>query len=257
MARPTPLQSTTGALAAGAGALAAGYCTYALVTWLRYGAVPPPRPDDRDELLDRFMPEFEVVERHHVRVAAPAGVTLAAATDIDIMASPVVRAIVAARDLALGSTRGSETRPAGLLESMRSFGWGVLAESPGREIVVGAVTRPWEANVVFRAIPPAEFAGFSEPGLVKIAWTLRADPIGPAGSVFRTETRAVATDADARRRFRCYWALVSPGIVLIRRTMLGPIRREAERRAGAARDTLAQVDSAMSTPESTSTTKFA
>jgi hypothetical protein len=66
---------------------------------------------------------------------------------------------------------------------------GVLAEVPEREIVVGAVTRPWEPNVTFRAVPPDEFAAFREPDYVKIVWTLRADPIGAAESIYRTETR--------------------------------------------------------------------
>jgi hypothetical protein len=55
--------------------------------------------------------------------------------------------------------------------------------------------------------------------------------MGPATSVFRTETRAVATDAFARAKFRRYWSFVSPGIWLIRRMSLGPLKRE-ERRAG-------------------------
>jgi hypothetical protein len=45
----------------------------------------------------------------------------------------------------------------------------VLADVPEREVVVGAVTKPWEANVTFRALPPDQFAGFAEPGFVKIA----------------------------------------------------------------------------------------
>ena len=94
-----------------------------------------------------------------------------------------------------------------------ALGWGVLAEIPGREIVVGAVTRPWMAQVVFRALPPDEFARFHEPGYVKIVWTLRADPIGADESVFRTETRAAATDPSARIKFRRYWSFFSPGIV--------------------------------------------
>jgi len=49
-------------------------------------------------------------------------------------------------------------------------------------------------------------------------------------SIFRSETRAIATDADARAKFRRYWALVSPGVLLIRRAMLAPIKAEAERR---------------------------
>jgi hypothetical protein len=49
--------------------------------------------------------------------------------------------------------------------------------------------------------------------------------------VFRTETRALATDPESRARFRRYWTLVSPGIVLIRWEMLRLVKREAERRA--------------------------
>ncbi len=99
---------------------------------------------------------------------------------------------------------------------------------------MGAVTRPWEPDVVFQALPPDEFATFSEPGFVKIVWTLRADPLDSETSIFRTETRALATDARARARFRRYWAFVSPGIALIRRLSLRPLKREAERRAMAA-----------------------
>jgi len=66
---------------------------------------------------------------------------------------------------------------------------------------------------------------------VKIVWSLRADAIGAQESIFRTETRAVATDDLARLTFRRYWALVSPGIALIRRASLGPQKADAERRA--------------------------
>ena len=66
---------------------------------------------------------------------------------------------------------------------------------------------------------------------MKIAWTLRADPLGANESVFRTETRAIATDAAARAKFRRYWSFLSPGIALIRLMSLRPVKSEAERRA--------------------------
>ena len=84
-------------------------------------------------------------------------------------------------------------------------------------------------------MPPAEFTAFHEPDYVKIAWTLRADPRGPDESVFRTETRVVATDPVARAKFRRYWAFVSPGIIMIRWLSLGPVKADAERRAEARR----------------------
>src|SRR5690606_11236338 len=43
------------------------------------------------------------------------------------------------------------------------------------------------------------------------------------------ETRAVATDPGARAKFRVYWSLLSPGIVLIRRAMLPAVRAAADR----------------------------
>jgi hypothetical protein len=222
----------TGALAAAGGALAiAGYAAYVAGAWLRYGRAARESGLAADPLLDRFMPQYDVVERHHTRTAAPAEITLAAAAETSLRHSPLVRVIFRMRELVLGSQPDAGTQPKGLLAEMKSLGWRVLAEDPGREIVMGAVTQPWKGDVVFRGIPANEFVGFHESGYVKIAWTLRADPVSPIESVFRTETRVIATDPIARQRFRWYWARFSPGIVLIRRAMLGAVKDEAERRA--------------------------
>jgi hypothetical protein len=218
-------------LVAGVGVGAAAYAAYVGITWIRYGNVPPPAPEEEDPLLDRFLPAYEIVERHRIRVEAPAAVTLAVARDSDLQASPLVRIIFRAREIMLGATPGERRSTRGLLAEMQSIGWGVLAAVPGREIVMGAVTKPWEANVTFRALPPDRFAAFNEAGYVKIAWTIRVDPITASESIFRTETRAVATDPSARAKFRRYWSLLSPGIIVIRWALLGPVRREAERRA--------------------------
>jgi hypothetical protein len=223
------------AVATGAAAASAAYGVYAAVAWYRYGQPGEPHADEQDELLDRFIPRYDVVERHHVRVAAPPDVTLEASKEQDLFDSTLIRTIFKAREVALGASPDDRERPRGLLNIVRALGWGVLADVPGREIVIGAVTKPWEANVTFRALPPDQFAAFSDPGFVKIVWTLRADPDGTDKSLFRTETRAVATDSSARERFRLYWAFASPGIALIRRLSLNPLRREAERRASIAR----------------------
>jgi hypothetical protein len=74
-----------------------GYATYVGLTGSRYGRPARSRPDERDELLDRFIPAFDVVERHHVSVMAPAAVTLAAARTMDVSSIPVVRAIFKGR----------------------------------------------------------------------------------------------------------------------------------------------------------------
>lgn len=217
--------------AAGLGLAAGAYGAYVGSAWYRYGHAAPPSGDDVDPLLEQFMPEYEVVERHQVHVMAPAEVTFSAAAEADLQQSMIIRGIFRARELILGAQPDAVSRPKGLLAEMQSLGWRVLAEKPGLEVVVGAVTQPWLANVVFRGLPPDEFRAFQGPDCVKIVWTLRADPVGPAESVFRTETRVATTDPTARRKFRWYWARFSPGIVLIRRVLLEHLKKEAERRA--------------------------
>jgi hypothetical protein len=211
------------------GAESGAFASFGSSTWLRLARPSHAEPDAADPVLDRFMPVYEVAERHQARVEAPAEVTFSAACGQDLSALPLVRAIFTAREIVLGSEPDTAVRPRGLLALTQSLGWGVLAEVPGREIVMGAVTQPWLANVVFRAVPPEAFAAFDEPDHVKIVWTLRADPVGPHASIFRTETRVQTTDAAARAKFRWYWARFSPGIRLIRSLSLGPLKRAAER----------------------------
>jgi hypothetical protein len=218
-------------LAAAVGVAVAAYGAYVGMTWYRYGLAAAPSLDEEDHLLDQFMPVYEVMERHHVRVAAPGAVTFSVAREMDLQESPVVRAIIKGRELILGATPDDRGRPRGLVAEMQSLGWGVLAEVPQREIVVGAVTKPWEANVTFRSLSPDQFATFAEPDYVKIAWTIRVDSISLTQSILRTETRAIATDGRAREKFRRYWSYLSPGIKLIRWVSFRPVKREAERRA--------------------------
>lgn len=217
-------------LAVATGIASTAYAANAVGTWLRYGRPRRGRADAADSLLDSFMPAYDVVERHCVDVDAPAEVTLAAARTIELDDSRIIRAIFRARERILrAAPDDGSARPRGLVEAMKAIGWGVLAEEAGREIVMGAATRPWEANPVFRRLAPGEFAAFAEPDYVKIAWTLRADPRADGSSTFRSETRAVATDAGARKKFRRYWALLSPGIALIRVAMMPAVVAAAER----------------------------
>jgi len=217
-------------IAATAAMAAAGYAALVVLNRTRYGNAKVLAAAAKDSLLNRFIPDPEVAEHHQIDIQAPADVVMAAARDMELLTSPVVRAIIRARELVLGGEPDTRPHPAGLLEQMQSIGWVVLAEQPGRELVMGAVTQPWQAAPVFRSIPADEFRDFAEPGFVKIAWTLRADPVDQQRSTFHTETRVCTTDADARARFRNYWSFVAPGVELIRMAMLRPLRRAAEAR---------------------------
>lgn len=180
--------------------------------------------------IQRFIPDPDVRERFEITIDAPADRVMEVAREFDMQSLPAVRAVFRLREILLGATAPAARKPQGILEETQALGWGVLAETPGEVVICGAACQPWLADVKFCAVPAAEFAAYAEPDRVKIAWTLEAAPIGPARTRFAQETRAVATDEDARRKFRRYWRWARFGIVAIRRLLLPAIRREAERR---------------------------
>jgi hypothetical protein len=187
-------------------------------------------PTRGTRVLGDVVPRYDIEERHETRVRASAERVFEEALRVDMGAVPLARWIFPAREILLRTARAEgAARPRGLVEETTRLGWRVLVREEGRLLVLGAVTKPWEPNVVFRGLARDELAAFDEPGWVKIAWTLEAEPLTPSLARFRTETRAFATDEDARRRFRRYWRLVSPGVVLLRLALLRAVRVAAER----------------------------
>ncbi len=210
---------------------AGGYAS--LIAWhrRRYDTVHHVAVPKHFELLDCFIPSPEVLEHHQIAVNAPAAVVLDTAQHLRVMDSALVRATIKAREIALGGTPDRRWHPGALIDQMKSIGWVVLAERPAREIVLGAAAIPWQADPEFRAIHPAHFEAFREPGYVKIAWSLRVEPVDAHRCVFHTETRVATTDLQARAQFKRYWSFVAPGVELIRLALLLPLKRASERRA--------------------------
>ena len=178
--------------------------------------------------LEPFIPHPDIRERHATVVRAPASIVFDAAQAFDMQSVPLIRATIRLRQVFLGSTR-IERRPRPFLQEALAMGWGVLASEPGRAVVMGAACQPWLADVQFTSIATTDFAAYREPNRVKIAWTLEVEALATASARLATETRAVATDDEARRRFRRYWRWARFGIVAIRWAMLPAIRRQAER----------------------------
>ena len=185
-------------------------------------------------LLDGFIPNPDMRHRHQTVVQAPAALAFETARTFDLRTVPLVRAIFRLRAMILGAKRPGTDWSRGFVAELLKMGWGVLAEEEDRWLVAGATCQPWLADVVMRPIPPERFAGYCEPGQVKIIWTMEADPLDDARCRFSTETRAVGTDDEAKAKFRRYYRLFGVGMVLVRLLLLPALRREAERRWRAA-----------------------
>lgn len=179
-------------------------------------------------LLDPFVPSPDVRHRHAITIHAPARLVMEVARNFKIESVWLVRTLFHIRAGLLGAAAPPESQ-SGLVDQMRSIGWGCLAEDRDHYYVAGAICRPWNAKPGFTPIAADQFATFSEPDGVKIAWTLEVTGLLPAFTRFATETRAVATDAQARFKFRRYWRKFGPGIVLIRLVLLPAVRRRAEK----------------------------
>ena len=179
--------------------------------------------------LDPFVPAPDVRERFAVVAKAPAVLVYEVATEFDMQSVPLIRAIVWMRERLLG-TRVRERPAKALLTEMEALGWGCLEKRPGELFVAGAVCQPWLPDVVFTPVPATQFAARTAPGHVKIAWTLETIEIGAERTRLATETRVVATDAEARARFRRYWRWARFGILPVRWLLLPAMKRSAERR---------------------------
>jgi hypothetical protein len=142
MTARTTAKTTAACLAGGAALAALGYAAYAAAAWTHYGhPARARRSDEEDPILDGFMPLYDIVERHHIKVDAPADLTLAAARQVDAEDSCIIRAVFRGRELMFGADPDKAPPPKGLLAGALAIGWGVLsdratrscsARSPGR-----------------------------------------------------------------------------------------------------------------------------
>ena len=86
-----------------AGVLGVAYASSVAWAWLGYSRPSRGRRYEADELLDRFMPTYDVVERHTIFVRAPAEITLAAACEMRLDESRIVRAVFRGREVLMGN----------------------------------------------------------------------------------------------------------------------------------------------------------
>jgi hypothetical protein len=217
-------------------------------------SVPPAQqPPDRDSagaggpavdsplLLDQFLPTYDVGVVHaDVFRVAPARCYLVA-TELDLFRTPLIRTLIGIRGLpqrAASTLRGRGTttrleapRRTFRFRDMVDLGWISLGETPGVELVLGQVGRPWKGVAVSTHVPttPDQFRSFDEPGFAKIATSLRVEPYGNDSSILTMDTRVALTDDASRRRFRRYWLIIGPFSSLIRRMALRLVAKELRR----------------------------
>jgi hypothetical protein len=114
-------------------------------------------------------------------------------------------------------------------EQLLDNGFHLLADDPGRELVLGFIGRWWQRDFGRVDWAPADFRTFQMPGYAVGAWNFAVLPYGDVASVLVTEVRLRCTDDDARRAFGRYFTVTGPFIKAMGRPVLRLVRKEAER----------------------------
>jgi hypothetical protein len=198
---------------------------------------------DSQLLVDQFLPTYDVAVVHADVFRAPPAQCYLVASELDLFQTPLIRTLIGIRGLPqrVASTlrgRGTTTtfeasRRTFRFRDMVDLGWILLGESPGVEMVLGQVSRPWKGVAAATDAPttPEQFTSFDEPGFAKVATSLRIDPYGNDSSILTMETRVAITDDTSRRRFRRYWLVIGPFSSLIRQMALRLLATELRRTA--------------------------
>jgi hypothetical protein len=188
-------------------------------------------------VLDRLVPTFQAAERHSTTIAASADQVWAALAQVSTGELGRFRLLMSLRVLPgrlLGRPRLRFDAEEPLFGWAVRFGFTILGQDAGRELVVGAIGQPWRL-VGGRSVAVAggeDFAAFDQAGYAKMAANFRLASIaGDRAIRLSTETRVACTDAASARRFARYWWLIRPASGAIRRSWLAAIKRRAERPA--------------------------
>lgn len=190
-------------------------------------------------LLDEYLPEFDETRLEHLVIDAPTDAVYETLREVDFLMvhSPITDLAMFVRSLPerVGRMTRRHEPPAPQLPALKLAamfdregyerddlleGWVGLAEERGREIVFGAIGKPWLAEIEWKSVLSEDFAGFDEPGWAKIAAALSVREYGAKRSILSYEARTVMTDDESRERFHRYWMVVSPFVGTIMRALL-------------------------------------
>ena len=181
-------------------------------------------------LIDSFAPTPDAVEIHSIVINAPRATVYRELKTADLGSSFIIKSL-----LALRSIPGFIARPCAMprnrkitLQTLMDSGFGLLAEKPGEEIVLGITGRFWRPAGNVSPFNRPDFDRRVPAGFARGVWNFSVSEQIPEQTILTTETRVTCGDPASRRKFLAYWLVVRPFSGLIRLIMLKRVRKIAE-----------------------------
>ena len=166
-------------------------------------------------LIDQSLPDYDVSEVNVVVVSAAPAQAYTLTRHVDLYRVPIIRVLFWLRTVPERVFRSHASRHRTRSSTLTiddivapGSGFIVLDESPGEEIVIGAVGKFWQPQIEFVTTDATDFTGFETSGYAKLAWNMCVQPYGSERSLVSIEVRVKAIDETSRRRFRRYWNLI-------------------------------------------------
>ena len=182
-------------------------------------------------LIDSFAPEPDASEVHRILIHASRHAVYETLRTADLRGSAVIKLLLLLRSIPAFVTRPFDSLPRNqkvTLETLEDSGFGVLAEEPSSEIVLGVTGRFWRPTGNVSPFVRADFDRPVAAGFARGVWNFNVREAAQGSTILQTETRVVCGDAASRRKFRCYWLIIRPFSGLIRLIMLRNVRRMSE-----------------------------
>jgi hypothetical protein len=185
------------------------------------------------QAIDRYLSSYNFHEFHTTRVNAPREAVYHAVLEVTADEIRWFKPLMAIRTFPAWLFRKRSPRPTSLpiLEVATRASFFYLAKEPPREIVVGTVGQFWKlAGGTPPPGPksPEAFVALDDSSYAKAVMNFVIEDSGGGTTLLTTETRILAPEGEARRRFAAYWRLIYPGSSLIRVGWLEGIKRRAE-----------------------------
>ena len=176
-------------------------------------------------LLDDYLPEYDIVERHRAVIDLPRDELWEAFQQTDFSRSFWIRFLFRLRGLAV-----KQGIPIPMtFTSMERWRFKLLDAAEPEYMVIGLVGKFWTPTGHLQRIDRKSFLENSWEGFAKTAFSFEFEPLEDGSTVVATETRIQMTDEKSRRAFLRYWRVIGPFSKWIRRLMLEQIELQATR----------------------------
>lgn len=179
-------------------------------------------------LIDSFAPNPDAVETHRIHINASPDAVYRALWTADLGSSLAIKFLLALRSAPAFVLNPRKPLPRDrtiTLPTLIDAGFGVLAEQPGKEIVLGVSGRFWRPTGNLSPFNRPDFDAPVPRGLARAVWNFHVEGVDTQ-TTLSTETRIICGDRRSRRKFLAYWFFVRPFSGLIRRIMLRAVRRD-------------------------------